>query len=1007
MDQDVINLAKAIRQKESKGNFNAVGDAGTSHGGYQWQDATWKANARDILGDENAQMTPDNQNAVAYGVILKDKQKGLNPAQIAAKWNSGKTEGWENMIGETTINGQKVKYNVPQYVKDVTDTYQTLKGESQIPESIQPLEPTKKPGVWFQANENDTPLQAGAKTLGNVIPSAFNFAKNVVKSLNPAEIVKNVQQIPEEFRGLQEDTAELGRINERGAQANQKVIDLYLQKKESGQDVSALENYFKSVGIDPNKGVNIAKTPSAFGLAASSVPKTAYETLVPEAARDVIKGDFASAAKKVTEDPFGQVAPFVLAGRGIAGKADAVASRRAMASYAKAPYTTKTIPKPVTKYGDTFDTSMTKITDTVTKPIKTIFGKTGEGISSATKFGIGQATGLAPDTISEVVKTPSAFTKTAMKSAGDRASLGQEIHSSLQKKAATLEETSKAYEPIRQSKTPVRVDKQFVQNVIRETTGVDIKNGKVTTTGKATIRDATEVRALQNIINLWDPVFRKGELTPTEFLNFRSDLAKLSKFERQIGKSQPLENVSKIMRGRLNQAYRPQLKGLDVLDESFSSQRTELNTLSKNLVDRNGNLTEAAVNRIANATGKGKDALLARLEEIVPGITQKIKILKAVEDIQNASGIKVGAYTRTALVGGGLVMGGPITAAINAILTSPQLAVPILRQYGLLKNSAAIKMVVNALKEGGNIINNPAKLSPYLNKERELSLGLSIEDVNKNPAKYADLIKKTESNKSVKSETFYRGQKEVGDNFTKNNNGSMLGNAPHFSSVKEVAQQYGKNIKEFSFKKEANIKKYEGTYDLMKEVNEWADTKGGTYRFNTESNQIVSDWAKANKIDGVIVGENGAVFNNSAVLNKPSAFSPKGKGVVAPKKPTTTIPKVQKNLEPFVQEIAKKGGFGQSLPKGIDISEIKKAEVFGSSVKGGKYNDVDVAVFLDENHPTLLKIGSEYNRKVGNIEYHVLPDNDYGHAIYEAMLDMKKETGKGFGVKVPKSVFGR
>ena len=89
MDQDVINLAKAIRQRESGGNFGAVGDAGTSKGGYQWQPETWKAHAKMILGDEKAPMTPDNQNAVAYGVIKKDKDAGLNPAQIAAKWNSG------------------------------------------------------------------------------------------------------------------------------------------------------------------------------------------------------------------------------------------------------------------------------------------------------------------------------------------------------------------------------------------------------------------------------------------------------------------------------------------------------------------------------------------------------------------------------------------------------------------------------------------------------------------------------------------------------------------------------------------------------------------------------------------------------------------------------------------------------------------------------------------------------------------------------------------------------
>lgn len=129
-DPDVIALSKAIFQHESGGNFNAVGDAGTSHGAGQWQEGTWKAQAKDVLGDENAQMTPANQKAVIQVSIAKDKAAGLNPAQIAAKWNSGSPTGWENKVGTTTINGQAIHYDVPKYVKDVTDLYHQYKGQN-------------------------------------------------------------------------------------------------------------------------------------------------------------------------------------------------------------------------------------------------------------------------------------------------------------------------------------------------------------------------------------------------------------------------------------------------------------------------------------------------------------------------------------------------------------------------------------------------------------------------------------------------------------------------------------------------------------------------------------------------------------------------------------------------------------------------------------------------------------------------------------------------------------
>lgn len=125
LDPQVVNLAKSIRTVESGGNFSAKGKSGEM-GGYQWMPDTWKGHAKDVLGDENAPMTPSNQNAVAYTIIKQWKDQGLNPAEIAAKWNSGTHKGWENKVG---TNGQGVAYDVPAYVKKVTDTYQSLKAQ--------------------------------------------------------------------------------------------------------------------------------------------------------------------------------------------------------------------------------------------------------------------------------------------------------------------------------------------------------------------------------------------------------------------------------------------------------------------------------------------------------------------------------------------------------------------------------------------------------------------------------------------------------------------------------------------------------------------------------------------------------------------------------------------------------------------------------------------------------------------------------------------------------------
>lgn len=134
LDPQVVALSKSIIHVESGGDFNAQGKSGES-GAAQWMPNTWKAQAKDVLGDENAQMTPANQKAVLYSQIKKDKDSGLNPAQIAAKWNSGSAHGWESKVG---TNAEGVAYDVPAYVKKVTSQYQALKGQSGTSSDPQP-----------------------------------------------------------------------------------------------------------------------------------------------------------------------------------------------------------------------------------------------------------------------------------------------------------------------------------------------------------------------------------------------------------------------------------------------------------------------------------------------------------------------------------------------------------------------------------------------------------------------------------------------------------------------------------------------------------------------------------------------------------------------------------------------------------------------------------------------------------------------------------------------------
>lgn len=129
LDQDAVRLAKAIRQHESGGNYNAQGKSGES-GGYQFMPDTWKLYAKEILGDENAPMSPQNQNKIAYTKIKKWKDEGKNVGQIASMWNAGEQKPDAYRQNWKGVNEQGVAYDTPAYAEAIAKKYQQLKGNN-------------------------------------------------------------------------------------------------------------------------------------------------------------------------------------------------------------------------------------------------------------------------------------------------------------------------------------------------------------------------------------------------------------------------------------------------------------------------------------------------------------------------------------------------------------------------------------------------------------------------------------------------------------------------------------------------------------------------------------------------------------------------------------------------------------------------------------------------------------------------------------------------------------
>jgi hypothetical protein len=160
LDRDAVNLARAIRQRESGGDFTARGKSG-EYGAFQMTKGFWTGRAQKYLGNPNAPLTPQNQNKVAYSQIKEWKDQGYKPDQIASMWNSGKP----NYQGNVGVNKFGVQYDTPSYVRGVQQEYQKLKqSEPQRPQAPQGgLVPTANAA---EINQPQAPQETGMQKWG-------------------------------------------------------------------------------------------------------------------------------------------------------------------------------------------------------------------------------------------------------------------------------------------------------------------------------------------------------------------------------------------------------------------------------------------------------------------------------------------------------------------------------------------------------------------------------------------------------------------------------------------------------------------------------------------------------------------------------------------------------------------------------------------------------------------------------------------------------------------------
>ncbi len=654
LDPKVLKVVRTIRTLEGGNYEDRTGDSGSSAGAYQWNNnkkplapnelpARWKEHAQEVLGDSNAPMTRENQNKVAYGIVDKYKKQGLQPEEIDALWNGAKKD---TATGRYTHISQD---RANKFRQELAKNNSQQDNQNNTP--IQ--QPQEQGGAPFKYNPTDNPFVSGLKTAGNLPHSGVEFAKGAVSTVNPVNTISNLS----ESAGI--------------------IGDL---KEQQGGTFGALKAFAKEI------------------------PKATYETLVPQGVRNLISGligggDLQSATKEFVEDPVGNVAPLVLGAEGLAKGMDTMATRSAVRETPTA--------KPVTKYSDAFNKGVENTAGLITKPIQGVLNKTGDVLKSGATYGISKFTGMDPQTINQILQNPAEFTKTAREETS-RGGLANEVKDAIDTRISDLSETGKGYNGIKQSgevasasfiKDGTGIRPLFLDDALKAN-GLEIKNGKISATTKSSTRNTSDLNALNKFYKDWG---NQKTFTPEEFLNMRSDLADLAKYDKLtgMGKTSAIEKIAMDMRTKANEMIRPQFKGLKELDDQYSPEVQFLRQVKKDFVNPDGTLKDNAPSKIANSANKAE--LTKRLENIMPGITKRIEILKAVEDIERSSGIKVGTYGTNIPGLIGIMSNGVIGLIISQIIATPENAVRIIRSAGKL-DSSVIKPIIQALRLlSGNI----------------------------------------------------------------------------------------------------------------------------------------------------------------------------------------------------------------------------------------------------------------------------------------------------------------
>lgn len=340
----------------------------------------------------------------------------------------------------------------------------------------------------------------------------------------------------------------------------------------------------------------------------------------------------------------------------------------------------------------------------VVEGIKTGVKATEEWIGKVTKSIVSQQSGLWTPSIESILKNPELQSKIRSWELSAARTL-EEARTSIDALREWFRETGKMYDTIRKSDVKVSTN-EAKQVLLSQLEWDGLATGWKLNLVDLPVKDRWAITQALKYIDEY-----KWEMTPQSALSIRQKLDDLINYKSDVGSN--WQRIVTGLRAKYDEFLGNKLPWLKDIDAKYAPERQFWESIRKDIYKADWTLKDNALSVVSNITNKGNEARLARMESILPWIGEKVKALRAFEDIQASSGIKVWTYARN-LSTVWLATVNPILALWAWVATHPVVVARVLESIGLA--SQKIKSILakwkNITKEEATIIQKAVANTP-------------------------------------------------------------------------------------------------------------------------------------------------------------------------------------------------------------------------------------------------------------------------------------------------------